>query len=240
MTVTVFTKPHCPQCDATKRQLTKLGVPFETVDLTQNPSTLEQLQAAGFQQAPVAHHAGQLLDRLPPRPDSRSRPAGGRRQPRRRHGVRVSLSQPEFAAEGKTIGALVYFSSASENTARFVAGCRLQDEGINVYRIPLRAADPALNVREPYVIMVPTYGGGVVKKAVPIQVKRFLNDPANREWIRGVIASGNTNFGEAYCAAGDIIAAKCKVPYLYRYELMGTPEDTAAVRNGLVRFFTEQ
>ena len=43
MTVTVFTKPHCPQCDATKRQLTKLGVPFETVDLTQNPSTLEQL-----------------------------------------------------------------------------------------------------------------------------------------------------------------------------------------------------
>ena len=48
MTVTVFTKPHCPQCDATKRQLTKLGVPFETVDLTQNPSTLEQLQAAGL------------------------------------------------------------------------------------------------------------------------------------------------------------------------------------------------
>ncbi|RDX01912.1 class Ib ribonucleoside-diphosphate reductase assembly flavoprotein NrdI, partial [Bifidobacterium longum] len=34
----------------------------------------------------------------------------------------MSLSQPEFAAEGKTIGALVYFSSASENTARFVAG----------------------------------------------------------------------------------------------------------------------
>ena len=33
MTVTVFTKPHCPQCDATKRQLTKLGVPFETVEI---------------------------------------------------------------------------------------------------------------------------------------------------------------------------------------------------------------
>ena len=111
----------------------------------------------------------------------------------------MSLSQPEFAAEGKTIGALVYFSSASENTARFVAGCRLQDEGINVYRIPLRAADPALNVREPYVIMVPTYGGGVVKKAVPIQVKRFLNDPANREWIRGAIASGNTNSVSLLC-----------------------------------------
>lgn len=152
-----------------------------------------------------------------------------------------AASRPEFAAQsGKVIGALVYFSSASENTARFVAGCRLQDEGINVYRIPLKAADQPLNVREPYVIMVPTYGGGVVKKAVPIQVKRFLNDRANREWIRGVIASGNTNFGEAYCAAGDIIAAKCHVPFLYKYELMGTPEDTAAVRDGLVRFFTHQ
>ena len=41
------------ECNATKRQLTKLGVPFETVDLTENPGTLEQLQAAGFQQAPV-------------------------------------------------------------------------------------------------------------------------------------------------------------------------------------------
>lgn len=53
MTVTVFTKPYCPQCDATKRQLTKLGVSFDTVDLSENPSTLEQLRAAGFQQAPV-------------------------------------------------------------------------------------------------------------------------------------------------------------------------------------------
>ena len=166
MTVTVFTKPHCPQCDATKRQLTKLGVPFETVDLTQNPSTLEQLQAAGFQQAPVVitpdnswtGYRPDLIREVAQHVDADTRAAHT-----------VWLSQPEFAAEGKTIGALVYFSSASEKTARFVAGCRLQDEGINVYRIPLRAADPALNVREPSVIMEPTYGGGEVKKAVPIQ-----------------------------------------------------------------------
>ena len=138
------------------------------------------------------------------------------------------------------MSAVVYFSSASRNTERFVEHCDFPSCGVNVFRIPLQPNAAPLNVREPYIIIVPTYGGGVVKKAVPIQVKRFLNDPANREWIRGVIASGNTNFGEAYCAAGDIIAAKCKVPYLYRYELMGTPEDTAAVRNGLVRFFTEQ
>ncbi len=62
MTVTVFTKPHCPQCDATKRQLTKLGVPFETVDLTQNPSTLEQLAGRRFPAGSGGHHAGQLRE----------------------------------------------------------------------------------------------------------------------------------------------------------------------------------
>ncbi|WP_034530421.1 class Ib ribonucleoside-diphosphate reductase assembly flavoprotein NrdI [Bifidobacterium stellenboschense] len=148
---------------------------------------------------------------------------------------------PETAAAGgraKAIGALVYFSSASENTSRFVAGLKLGEAGINVYRIPLKPNAAMLNVREPYVIMVPTYGGGDARKAVPPQVKRFLNHAGNRAWIRGVIASGNTNFGSAYGAAGDIIAAKCRVPYLYRFELMGTREDSRKVRDGLVRFFT--
>ena len=55
-----------------------------------------------------------------------------------------------------------------------------------------------------------------------------------------MIAAGNTNFGEAYCIAGDIIAAKCHVPYLYGFELMGTNEDVTAVREGLGRFWQRQ
>lgn len=134
-------------------------------------------------------------------------------------------------------GAVVFFSSASQNTARFVDSCRFDELDIATYRIPLRPNDPPLAVREPYILMVPTYGGGDIAKAVPPQVKRFLNDPDNRAWIRGVIAAGNTNFGEAFCAAGDVIAAKCKVPYLYRFELMGTPSDTTKVRQGVAEFF---
>ena len=150
-----------------------------------------------------------------------------------------ALSEPLYKAEGAAIGAVVFFSSASENTARFVDNCDFQDEGINVYRIPLRPKDPALNVREPYVLIVPTYGGGSAHKAVPTQVKQFLNNPDNRQYIRGVIASGNSNFGEGYCIAGDIISAKCKVPLMYRFELMGTPEDRTAVRQGLLDFYTK-
>ena len=148
-----------------------------------------------------------------------------------------SPSEPESAAIDTHIGAVVYFSSASENTARFIANCRLPESGLNVYRIPLRPKSAPLVVNEPFVIVVPTYGGGDIAKALPPQVRRFLNDRGNRSLLRGVIASGNTNFGDAFCAAGDVIAAKCHVPFLYSFELTGTPEDMRKVREGLRGFF---
>ena len=52
-----------------------------------------------------------------------------------------------------------------------------------------------------------------------------------------MISSGNTNFGEAYCLAGDIIASKLDVPLLYRYELLGTNTDVARVKEGLEGFW---
>ena len=148
-----------------------------------------------------------------------------------------SPSAPESAATAAHIGAVVYFSSASENTARFIANCHLPEVGLNVYRIPLRPKSAPLIVNEPFVIVVPTYGGGDISKALPPQVRRFLNDHGNRRLLRGVIASGNTNFGDAFCAAGDVIAAKCHVPFLYSFELTGTPEDMRKVREGLRGFF---
>ena len=87
------------------------------------------------------------------------------------------------------MSALVYFSSASGNTTRFVEGCRLDEFGIHAMRIPLRPDEPELHVNEPYVLLTPTYGGGTIDKAVPVQVKRFLNDERNRSGIIGVIAS---------------------------------------------------
>ena len=126
----------------------------------------------------------------------------------------------------------VYFSSASENTHRFVGKL-----GYRSARIPLRRGDEPLVVDEEYVLVVPTYGGGSVKGAVPKQVIAFLNDPHNRSLCRGVISSGNTNFGEAYCLAGDIIASKLDVPLLYRYELLGTNTDVARVKEGLEGFW---
>lgn len=133
------------------------------------------------------------------------------------------------------MSSLVYFSSASGNTHRFV-----EKLGVPAQRIPLRAHDTPVQVDDPYVLMLPTYGGGRDTGAVPKQVIRFLNDPHNRSFIRGVIAAGNTNFGEAYCLAGPIISAKCNVPYLYGFELLGTTEDVTRVREGLRQFWLRQ
>ncbi|MBV7295175.1 class Ib ribonucleoside-diphosphate reductase assembly flavoprotein NrdI [Corynebacterium sp. TAE3-ERU12] len=130
---------------------------------------------------------------------------------------------------------IVYFSSVSGNTHRFV-----EKLGLPARRIPLRRKDPHLRVDEPYVLIVPTYGGGSEKGAVPKQVIHFLNDEHNRRLIRGVITSGNTNFGEAFCKAGPIISAKCGVPELYRFELLGTDADVATVKHGLEQFWAQQ
>jgi len=128
---------------------------------------------------------------------------------------------------------LIYFSSTSENTKRFV-----QKLGRDAARIPLYAHDAPLQALEPFVLVLPTYGGTNGEGSVPKQVIRFLNNPRNRELIRGVIGAGNTNFADNYCAAGDIISAKCNVPHLYRFELMGTPEDVDRVNQGLEKFWT--
>lgn len=132
--------------------------------------------------------------------------------------------------------ALVYFSSVSENTRRFV-----ERVGHPAARIPLRPRlEGQLRVAAPFVLVLPTYGGGERSGAVPKQVIAFLNDPANRGLLRGVITAGNTNFGEHYCLAGPVVSAKCQVPELYRFELLGTDRDTTRVREGLGEFWARQ
>jgi len=123
---------------------------------------------------------------------------------------------------------LVYYSSASGNTARFV-----EMLGLAADRIPISPVDPMPVPRAPYVLICPTFADGEGRGAVPKQVIRFLNDPDRRALLRGVIGTGNRNFGATYALAARVIAEKCKVPVLYRFELAGTETDMARVREGL-------
>src|SRR6201982_722015 len=133
---------------------------------------------------------------------------------------------------------LVYFSSVSENTHRFV-----QKLGAPATRIPLHGR---IEVDQPYVLILPTYGGGRATPDindggyVPQKVLALLNNATTRSLIRGVIAAGNNNFGAEFAYAGNVVSRKCGVPYLYRFELMGTPDDVEAVRMGLADFWKDQ
>jgi glutaredoxin-like protein NrdH len=51
--VTVYTKPDCPQCSMTKKQLDKLGIDHDTVDVTTDPEAHAYVTGLGYSSAPV-------------------------------------------------------------------------------------------------------------------------------------------------------------------------------------------
>lgn len=57
--VTIYTKPACVQCDATKRAFDEAGVAYELVDLTDEPRALDEVIALGYSSAPVVVTAGE-------------------------------------------------------------------------------------------------------------------------------------------------------------------------------------
>jgi len=53
MTVTVYSKPACVQCNATVRALDKKGIEYDVIDMSQDMNALERVRALGYMQAPV-------------------------------------------------------------------------------------------------------------------------------------------------------------------------------------------
>src|SRR5699024_4205281 len=115
---------------------------------------------------------------------------------------RSYIKSPESQNLIQTGANTIYLSSTSGYTQRSVEKLGFDDE--SVARLPLITREPTLYALEPFVLMLPTYGAGKGPGVVPKQVIKFLNVKTNRELIQGVIASGNTNFYDAYCLAGDI------------------------------------
>lgn len=53
MTITVYSKPACPACDATIRALNRYGLGYTVVDLSTDTDALAHVRELGYQQAPV-------------------------------------------------------------------------------------------------------------------------------------------------------------------------------------------
>lgn len=53
MKVVIWELPNCIQCNMTKKQFDKLGIPYEVQSLTDNPLILEGFKAQGLMSAPI-------------------------------------------------------------------------------------------------------------------------------------------------------------------------------------------
>lgn len=51
--VTVYSKPNCQPCNATKRYLEKTGMEHQIIDISQDPDARDYVISLGFQETPV-------------------------------------------------------------------------------------------------------------------------------------------------------------------------------------------
>lgn len=57
--ITVYTKPACVQCNATFRALDKAGIPYQKIDITENPDARDYVMSLGYLRAPVVYVSSQ-------------------------------------------------------------------------------------------------------------------------------------------------------------------------------------
>ncbi|WP_438446008.1 class Ib ribonucleoside-diphosphate reductase assembly flavoprotein NrdI [Gorillibacterium sp. sgz5001074] len=111
---------------------------------------------------------------------------------------------------------LIAYDSRTGHVGKFVKKLNL----------PAVRIDEALEVDAPFVLVTYTTGMG----QAPGKVLHFLQK--NRNYLRGVAASGNRNWGEHFAGSADRVSELFGVPVLCKFELSGTERDVE-------RFLTE-
>ena len=69
MSIIIYSKPDCVQCNATYRAFDKQGIDYQVIDLTQDPQALDHVKSLFYQQVPVIiagddHWAGFRPDKI--------------------------------------------------------------------------------------------------------------------------------------------------------------------------------
>jgi len=102
-------------------------------------------------------------------------------------------------------------------------------------RLPAVEIDAGTTVEEPYLLFTYTDGLG----EVPELIKRFLE--RNGAYCRGVIVSGNSNFGRrAFGGAGEKIATQWRIPLVRKVDMRGFPEDYEAIKTYYEHHFRKE
>ncbi|MHC5306573.1 glutaredoxin-like protein NrdH [Bartonella sp. LJL80] len=72
MTITIYSKPSCVQCNATYRAMDNKGLPYNIIDVSEDAEAFSYVQSLGYRQVPVVvagkdHWAGfrpDMINRL--------------------------------------------------------------------------------------------------------------------------------------------------------------------------------
>ena len=93
-----------------------------------------------------------------------------------------------------------------------------------------RIVDGTEMVNEPFILLTGTVGIGEIAQ----EVKDFLKN--NHQLLKGVIGSGNKNWGAMYCKAAYKVAKKFDVPMLMTFESAGTTHDVEEFNKVMAQF----
>jgi protein involved in ribonucleotide reduction len=111
---------------------------------------------------------------------------------------------------------MIVFTSRTGNARYIVSQLELPSVEITV--------DLAVSV--PYILFTFTDGLG----EIPEIVVAFLNNFSNIQNLKGVVATGNVNFGDNFCNSAEIISKKYNVPIIRKIDLRGTKEDLDSIK----------
>lgn len=103
--------------------------------------------------------------------------------------------------------------SLTGNCKRFVDMCEIPEEDV------IYLQDIDYDVNFDYILITPTFGFG----EVPVVVSKFLKE--NYKHLKGVVGSGNKNWGERFANAAEIISSEYNTPLLMKIELHGNKKD---------------
>lgn len=112
---------------------------------------------------------------------------------------------------------MIYYASRTGNIRAVVARLALPNQSIE-------GMDASM-VDAPFLLFTYTDGLG----QIPATVAKFME--VAHPFCKGLIVSGNSNFGQHFCAAADKLHQAYGIPILRKIELRGFTKDDEAIQN---------
>lgn len=114
----------------------------------------------------------------------------------------------------------IVFSSRTGNVKKLISKLGLSESSIEI--------EENTHMSEDFILFTYTAQLG----QVPEIVDQFLGKNDHHKFCKGVICSGNTNFGmNLFTRAADLINQNYGIPILKRLELAGLPRDVEEIKN---------